>query len=466
MKLFLILLVAFLVLAGLATGGVIALQHLAKPKPVFYKTAKIDVGEIPIVATATGNVEPTCCVKVGSQVSGRVREVKVKQDDPVKEGQIIAVLDTELMENDLRDKELTLRQSKSNLLLLEIEATTLDLKEERTKQSLDRLKVETERVKASADLAGKTFKRYEEMVANNASPISDLDIKRLEKENAERDVTLKAIEGETLKADLKEIVIGRRNLTARVEQTKLAVEQADQAVQKAKTNLSYANILAPIDGVVMECLIDKGQTIAAQFQTPDLFKIAADLSCVQITANIDEIDVGKIKPGQRVSFEVDAFRGEKFTGTVRILHFKSETKANLVSYPVVIEAHNPAAPDFPFGKLRPGMTAYLEFDVAKKTEVRRVPAAALRFSPPAVALFPPPPAVPAETDPAKSKEKGTPATIYIKDSLGQPTPLQIRVGESNGQFYELLSETPKPGDEVITGTLDTPVNSVTVEVKE
>ena len=102
MKLLIILFIIFVVLVGLAAGGVFLLQSYAKAKPVVYKTAKIDTGDIPLIATATGNVDPTCCIKVGSQVSGRVKEVKVNQDDPVKAGQVLAVLDTELMENELK----------------------------------------------------------------------------------------------------------------------------------------------------------------------------------------------------------------------------------------------------------------------------------------------------------------------------------------------------------------------------
>jgi HlyD family secretion protein len=469
MKLAIILFVILLMLGGIVVGGFFAIRSFAKPKPVSYKTAKVDTGEILLIATATGNVEPTCCVKVGSQVSGRVKTVKVNQDDRVTAGQVLAVLDTELMENELKDKQIFLRQSQSSVLLLEIEAAQLDIKEERLKQSVERLKIEHERSKGSAELASKTFVRYEDMVRNNAATPSELDIRRLERDNAVRDVALKVIEAETLKADLKDINVARRNLAARVAQSQMAVEQADQAVKKAQTNLSYANIVAPIDGIVMEKTVDEGQTIAAQFQAPELFKIAADLRQVLITASIDEVDVGKIKPQQHVSFEVDTFRGEKFTGTVRNLRFKSETKATLVSYPVVIEANNPTSSDFPFGKLRPGMTAFLEFDVDKKASVPRVPSAAVRFTPaPVQSMFSPPPGTPnvAKTESADKSKKGNPATVYIKDTFGQPSPVQIRVGENNGQFYELLSDNLKPGDEVIIGTLDQPeAPKVTVEAK-
>ncbi len=466
MKTAIILVLILLLLAGLSAGAFFGFQHLTKPKIVLYQTSKIDTGEIAIVATATGNVEPTRSVKVGSQVSGRVKEVHVEQDDRVTAGQVLAVLDTELMENDIKDKELLLRQSKCNLTLLSIEAAQADLKEERTRQSIERDKINRERTKASMELSAKTFARYTEMVKRSAAAESELDIHRLERDNAERDLNLKALDAIALEQDLKEIGITRRNIAARVQQGELAVEQADQALKRAQTNMTYAILVSPIDGVVIERTVETGQTIAAQFQTPDLFKIAADLKKVLITANIDEIDVGKIKPGQKVSFEVDAFRGEKFSGTVKTLHLKHEQKSNLVSYPVVIEADNPPFPDYPLGKLRPGMTAFLEFDVQHKTGISRIPAAALRFTPPAGAVV----QARSETsdkaaDSTAAKEKdpsaekklpGSPATVYIKDKTGNPTPIPIRVGDSNGQFYELFSKELKPGDEVITGTTEAP----------
>jgi len=468
MKLIAIVLFILIVIAGAAAGGVYVVKKYTTLPPQTYQTSKIDTGDIEIVTTATGSVEPTASVKVGSQVSGRVKEVRVEQDQPVKTGQVLAVLDTELLENDAKDKEILQRQSKSNLAMLVIEATSLDLKELRIKHSLERERITRDRAQASFELAAKTYSRFHEMVKKNAATESDLDNRRLEKDNAERDVNLRAVELALLEADLKEIEISRKNLAARVQQSELNVEQADQALNRARTNLGYAMIVSPIDGVVMERTVDSGQTIAAQFQTPDLFKIAADLKRVIITANIDEIDVGKIKAGQKVSFEVDAFRGDKFNGVVKTLHLKHEAKANLISYPVVIEADNPPTAECPLGKLRPGMTAFLEFDIDHKKAVARVPAAALRFTPPATVAIQnqaTPTDVSKENDPPK-KLPGTAATVYTKSATGQPKAVHIRVGESNGKFYELLSTELKAGDEVITGSADAQAaSSVQVQVE-
>ena len=463
MKLFIIVILVLAVLGGAAFGATYFIRQLAAQPVLTYQTAMVDTGEIAIVATATGSVEPTSSVKVGSQVSGRVKEVRVEQDQQVKMGDVLAVLDTELLENDSKDKEIALRQSKSNLELLKLEALQLDLKEVRTKHSIERQRITRDRAQASYELSAKTFQRFQDMVKQNAATESDLDNRRLEKDNAQRDVQLQGVEIALLDADLKDIEISRKNLIARVQQAELATEQADQALKRARTNLGYAMIVAPIDGVVMEKTVEQGQTLAASYQTPELFKIAADLKRVLVTANIDEVDVGKIKSGQNVSFEVDAFRGDKFTGVVKALHLKHESKANLVSYPVVIEAANAPTAEFPLGKLRPGMTAFIEFDIEKKSAATRIPAGALRFTPPlSVTIAAHTDAKPvAENDSNNDKESspakkliGTAATVYVKDATGQPTPKLIRIGESNGKFYELLSTELKAGDEVIIGSTD------------
>lgn len=468
MKILLILLGLFiLVVIG---AGALLLPKLMEIRPHVWQTAKVDSGDIQVVATATGSVEPTSTVKVGSLVSGKVKDVLVAQDDRVTKGQIIAVLDTELMENERKEKDIAWRQAKSNKLALEVEEAQLDLREERLRQSRERDKVTCEKIKASFDLAVKMQQRYADMRKADATTESEWEIKVLEKENAEREVQLKAIESKTLDTDLKEIAASRRALKSKVAQTELAIEQAEEAVKRAVTNLSYAKIVSPIDGVVFEKTVDIGQTLAAQFQSPDLFKIAADLSRVNINASIDEVDISRVRIGQKVRFEVDTWRGEKFTGIVKTIHLKFEGKANLISYPVVIEAENPTTPDLPNGKLLPGMTAFLEFDVEKRKGVTRIPAGALAFNPPADVL-----AMIAvenmksgadkkeekkddeekkEGDAEKPKLKGTPATVYIKDAQNKLKPVKIRVTNTDGKFYELLSGDLKPGDEVVVSTPD------------
>src|SRR5919199_3610606 len=161
---------------------------------------------------------------------------------------------------------------------------------------------------------------------------------------------------------------------------KANVKSAQVALDKARQNLSYTSIYAPIDGVVIERDVDVGQTVAASLQTPQLFLLANDLSRMQILASVDESDIGLIHEGGMARFTVQAYPNETFTGTVRQVRLQSTTKENVVSYTVVVEVENPN------GKLLPGMTATVSFLTGSATNVLTVPNAALRFRPTAEML--------------------------------------------------------------------------------
>lgn len=166
------------------------------------------------------------------------------------------------------------------------------------------------------------------------------------------------------------------------ESAKLSYEKARQTaassrenVQKAQTNLGYATITSPIDGVVLSKAVEEGQTVAASFNTPELFNIAQDLTDMRVIADIDEADIGGVKEGQRVTFTVDAFPDDKFEGQVTQVRQEATTTSNVVTYEVVISAPNKDL------KLKPGLTANVTIYTLEKNGVLAVPAKALRFTP-------------------------------------------------------------------------------------
>ncbi|MBI3830374.1 MAG: efflux RND transporter periplasmic adaptor subunit [Planctomycetes bacterium] len=453
-----VLIILAVVLVVIFGGGVMLIGSWVRgvqAQAALWNTEKVDKGEIVITVNATGSVAPIQVVQVGSQVSGKVNAVNVTADQRVKKGQILAVLDTELLESELKDRQNQLKHERIALDMLAVERENLNLRERDSKLNLERQKVEVDRSQGSLDLATKNLQRYYDLIKADATTPTELDIKELEHRNADLDMKGKKLDQERLEMEILKVAAERKSLAAREEQTKLTIAQAEQAVAKAETNLGYASLLAPIDGIVLERAVEPGQTIAAQFQTPNLFKIIADLSTVRIESNIDEADVGRIRAGMKVTFEVDTFRNEKFEGVVKAVNLRNEMKSNLVTYPVVIEAQNPPSEEFPFGKLRPGMTAYVTFEVERRKDVVRVPAGALRFAPPeGISVDHGTPAVPAEK-PAKDAPppKGMPATVYVSQPQGELKAAAIRVGANDNAFYELLSGDLKPGDELVTGSL-------------
>jgi HlyD family secretion protein len=165
------------------------------------------------------------------------------------------------------------------------------------------------------------------------------------------------------------------NAKLKYVQAKEQVASSRESVQRAQTNLGYATITSPIDGVVLSKAVEEGQTVAASFNTPELFTIAQDLTDMRVIADIDEADIGGVKEGQRVSFTVDAFPEDKFDGTVTQVRQEAKTESNVVTYEVVISAPNADL------KLKPGLTANVTIFTMEKDNVLAVPAKALRFHP-------------------------------------------------------------------------------------
>ena len=210
---------------------------------------------------------------------------------------------------------------------------------------------------------------------------------------------------------------------------KSAYESSEANLAKAKRNLAYATITSPIDGVVISRAVEEGQTVAAGFETPTLFTIAADLTQMQVIADVDEADIGGVKEGQRVEFSVDAYPNDTFEGTVTQVRLEATEESNVVTYEVVISAHNPDL------KLKPGLTANVTIYIAERRNVINIPLKALRFVP-----DPPSGKAPAaESQPQpQPQEPGNDSlkTIWVQEN-NTWTPRQVKVGMDNGVNVEI-----------------------------
>ena len=217
---------------------------------------------------------------------------------------------------------------------------------------------------------------------------------------------------------------------------------AEIALDKARQNLSYTSIYAPMDGIVVERDVDVGQTVAASLSAPQLFVIAKDLSQMQILATVDESDIGQIKDGQPVSFTVQAYTGQTFTGTVRQVRINSTTVNNVVNYTAVVAVANPD------GKLLPGMTATVKFVIGSAANALTVPNAALRFKPAIAAA-----AGARTTARQASTAHGTDSTstIYQLGANGALTPLRVRAGLTDGTRTQVSGATITEGMQIVVG---------------
>ena len=252
--------------------------------------------------------------------------------------------------------------------------------------------------------------------------------------------------------------VSRQELDTAV-QTKKAAEaqlQLTQAtVEKDSANLAYSVIRSPVSGVVVDRSVDVGQTVAASLQTPTLFKIAQDLSRMQIDANFAEADIGSIRVGQTVNFTVDAFPDKRFQGEVAQIRLNPVTQQNVVTYDVVINVDNPEK------TLLPGMTAYVSITVAERKGVLLVPNAALRFKPANGSNSSAPHGGKTKNDAARSGQDGFPGKIYVLEQ-GKLTPVSVSTGITDNRNTEIIRGGLKEGDQAVVGealTSNTQLNS-------
>ena len=242
--------------------------------------------------------------------------------------------------------------------------------------------------------------------------------------------------------------IAKQALDTAVQTRKSAqaqVEQAEAQLVRDRTNLDYSVIRSPVSGVVVNRAVDLGQTVAASFQTPTLFQIAQDLSKMQIDSSFAEADVGSIKVGQPVQFTVDAFPDRTFNAAVRQVRLNPTTQQNVVTYDVVVAVDNADQ------ILMPGMTAYVNVQVAQRKDVLSVPNAALRYRPTDAAD------VAARAKPPPRAGAGS-GTVYLLDARKLHA-VPVLTGISDGRVTEILAGDLKPGDAVVIGAQETPADA-------
>jgi HlyD family secretion protein len=326
-------LITILLLVAVIGGGAAAYYIRSNKQEVQVQTVAITKGDILDTVGATGTIQAVTTVQVGSQVSGNISWLGADFNSIVKKNQVIAKLDPSLFEAQLEQSKANLSQAQAN----------------QTKANSD-----LERTKVALTDAQQKYTRAKELAARNLLPQSDLDSAK--------------IAVDTAQAMLE-------SQQATVKQTAAAVTQSQATVNQNQVNLDHTIIQAPIDGIITQRSVDVGQTVAASMQAPTLFIIAADLTKLQVNASIDEADVGRIRPGQHVTFRVDAYAGETFEGTVSQIRLQPVVVQNVTTYGTVIDVPNELM------KLRPGMTANVKVEIAKRTDATRIPNAAIRFRP-------------------------------------------------------------------------------------
>lgn len=375
-------------------------------KGPLYTTETVVRGNLHIAVTATGNLQPTNKVDVGSELSGLVESVLVQENAHVKKGQVLARLDTLKL-----NAQVT--QSKANLASAQAKLAQAE---------------------ATVKESSASFERLQEVSRLSGGKVPS----KTEMETAEASLT-------RAKADAS-------NCRAVIDQTRAQLSSDE-------VNLYKASIRSPIEGVILARSVEPGQAVAASLQVATLFTIAEDLRKMELKVDVDEADVGDVKHGQIATFTVDAYPNRTYSANVKRVAFGSQTKDNVVSYSTVLVVNNSDL------SLRPGMTATAEIATASKDGVLLIPNSALRFTPPAVVaqqqdrgligtFMPRPPSAESSHSTA-TQTKGSSQQVWTLQA-GRPFAVALTIGATDGKFTEVTGGDVKEGMQVITDSVAAP----------
>lgn len=418
--------ILFVIVVAAGVTAFVAFQRKAPVQPAKVVRAAVSWGAVTETVQATGYLEPLRRVNVGSQVSGTIKELYADYNSVVKQGQLLAEIDSSQLE-----VQVAIQQANIDRLQTDIASQDMQIVDQ---------KRQFERIRQLHDRGLQTDQQFE---------AADLAIK---------------------------------NREAQVAATRKQLVQAEASLSAAKLNLSYSKIYSPIDGVVIMRRVMPGQTVQASMNTPTLFLLCSPLQMLKLTAWVNEADIGRVRPGQSVGLTVGTYGSQLFKGTVDAIRLNAQTFNNIVTYPVWISVPNDDL------QLRPSMTAQVYIYVSQTEEVVQIPNDALRFRPTRAAYLalgaPPPTDEPQRAadhlgdkvvDPTslRAREKEMDGEAETIDQLFAPLPKadsratvwlwdeadkqfvsrSIRVGVSDGSVSALLAGDVQVGDELVTGVI-------------
>jgi HlyD family secretion protein len=349
---------ALVVIGALAGAGLLLLiPHFSNANAPIYKLAPLERGAIVSTVVATGTINPVTTIIVGSQLSGQIVEIVADYNDKVSAGQILARLN-------------------SDQIRFKRDAAKADLAQARATKTMQEAKV------AEADL------------------------------NLSRQARLKptgAVSEATYDAARTAALVAKAQLQVDVAK----IEQMESILGQVEVDLANTDIRSPVNGMIIQRSVELGQTVAASLQSPTIFTIADDLRWMEIAVSIDETDVGRVKPDQKVTFTVSAYPGREFVGKIKHVRLGSQTVSNVVTYTGIVSIENPAM------ELLPGMTASVKIETATRRDAVLAPNAALRWRPPgAVAKAP---------------------ALWVLGPDGSPKMVPVQLGLGDGSVTEIAA---------------------------
>ena len=430
---------------------------------------KVSQGDIVFVVNSTGTLNPVMSVQVGAFVSGPIDPSTplVEFNQEVKQGDVLAVIDQRIYKADVDRDAAAVEAAESSVEAAEATVKTAIAAKDAAVAALTTRQAEVRRAIAQSELAKNDNRRALELEAEDIAFISraELDQFRFSYEQQVGQVDVAKATVAQAEAAIAQAEAAVSEAEASLSRAQATVVQAKASMTRSELNLGYTVITSPVDGIVIDRKIEPGQTLAAAFQTPELFVVAPNMRKeMHVTASVDEADIGLIRAAQErgnvVDFTVDAYPEDLFEGVIKEVRFSSTTTQNVVTYPVVVSASNPDL------KLLPGMTASLSFHIETKEDMLKVPNAALRFYPPEEHVRDEDKTIldgakPAEEDNSaallSAAEKSVQARrqnrrhVWVAEG-GKLRAIEVIIGLSDSEFTEVVSGDLTEGMKLVTGT--------------
>ncbi|MBV6432150.1 MAG: Multidrug resistance protein MdtA [Bryobacteraceae bacterium] len=403
--------IAAAVLAAAGAAAFFTWRSLARQPEPAYSLVTVNRGNISKTITATGKVQAVVTVQVGTQVSGTVSELHADFNDHVRAGEVIARLDPSQFQAQYNQAVANLHSAQARVETARGGITSADA-------AVQAAQANVERAGSVVSDAQVTYNRTNLLMEAQAVPRQQLD-------SAKAALAQAVAQKAQAVAQTNQAKAQAASARAQLEQAQADVKQADAAAAAAKVNLDRCVIRAPIDGVVISRNVDVGQTVAASLQSPTLFLIANDLTHMQVLADVDEADVGQLRPGDKVTFTVDAFPRDTFSGKISSVRLAPQVVQNVTTYTAVIDVENPDL------KLKPGMTANVTATVDSRQNVLLIPNGALRFHPEGAATA-----------------GASRAPVVWKQAAGALQPVHLRLGLTDGVSTEVLAGDLQQGSRI------------------
>ena len=438
-----------LVIAIAVLGIYVYSGHLKGRTP--FQTAAVVQGPLVAAISATGTLNAVINVQVGSQVSGQIKELYADFNSQVTNGQIIARIDPDIFQAQVNQARAQVEAAQAAVLNQRAVVTKTRADLENARAALAVAHAQTAKAQVAVVDADRNLGRQRELRRQELTAQADLDAAQVAYDSAVAQHEASVAQERAQTAQVDSAAAQLEVAEAQLQNAIAQVAEAQANLSQAELNLEHTVIRAPVDGVVVSRNVDVGQTVAASLQAPTLFLIAQDLSKMQVDTNVDEADVGRVRVGQAVTFTVDSFPGQTFAGEVIQVRKAPQVVQNVVTYDVVVSAPNPDL------KLLPGMTANARVVTDRQDNALKVPNAALRFRPSGVASE-----QPAQTGQPEQKAspgvradsgrpRGLPGQVWVVGADGQPKPVALVLGISDGTFTELVEGALTDHQQVIVG---------------